>query len=169
MTKFSHYSPFTLLPTEPIDEIGKYPYLVVRLKHGWYQRHQISIYYGEPSVTISHDKNFVQYPELIPDGGVIPHGCRTLILNAVFNVIVKTKFRFRMAVVWGEKEVSYVEQDGSIDESTVRPSGGAQAPCKLAYDISLPNIRPVPSPSKIVRQALPEEENVNKKTLEDDE
>jgi hypothetical protein len=125
-------SPFTSLPSEPIDETGKYPYLIIRLMATVYQRHQITVYRGEPFVEISHSKNLVQHPEPITEDGVITSGCRTLILNAVLEAVKSTGFR--MAVIWGEKEVSYVEKDGSIEASTVRPSGGVPLPNKIAYD-----------------------------------
>ncbi len=125
-------SPFASIPSEPVDEIGKYPYLIIRLMPAVYQRHQITVYRGEPLVTIGHGRNFVQHPEPITDEGVITPGCRTLILNAVLEVVKRGPFR--MAVVWGEKEASYVERDGSIEESTVRPSGGIPLPNKIAYD-----------------------------------
>jgi len=125
-------SPFTSIPSEPIDEIGKYPYLVIRLMPAVYQRHQITVYRGEALAKISHDKNFVQHPEPITDEGVITPGCRKLILDAVFEAVTRTKFR--MAVVWGEEEASYVEPDGSINESTEPPSGGVPLPNKIAFD-----------------------------------
>lgn len=77
-------------------------------------------------------KNFVQHPEPITGDGVITPNCRTFILNAVFEAVTRTKFR--MAVVWGEEEVSYVEPDGSINESSEPPSGGLQFPNNIAFD-----------------------------------
>lgn len=132
MSNYVVSSPFTTIPSEPINEVGKYPYLVVRLMATVYQRYQITINRGEPLVKISHDKNFVRHPEPITDDGAITPDCRTFILNAVLEVVKRGPFR--MAVVWGEKEVSYVERDGSIEESTVRPSGGIPLPNKIAYD-----------------------------------
>jgi len=132
MSNYVVSSPFTSIPSEPIDEVGKYPYLVIRLMATVYQRHQITVYRGEALAKISHDKNFVRHPEPITDDGAITHDCRTLILDAVFEAVTRTKFR--MAVVWGEKEVSFVEPDGSINESTEPPSGGVPLPNKIAFD-----------------------------------
>ncbi len=132
MSNYVVSSPSTSIPSEPIDEVGKYPYLIIRLMPAVYQRHQITVYRGEPSVEISHDKNFVRHPEPITDDGAITPDCRTLILNAVLEVVKRGPFR--MAVVWGEKEVSFVERDGSINESTEPPSGGVPLPNKIAYD-----------------------------------
>ncbi len=132
MSNYVVSSPFTTIPSEPIDEVGKYPYLVIRLMATVYQRHQITVYRGEASVEIGHDKNFVRHPEPITDDGAITPDCRTLILNAVLEAVKRTKFR--MAVIWGEEEVSYVEPDGSIDESTEPPSGGVPLPNKIAFD-----------------------------------
>ena len=39
-------SPFASIPSEPVDEIGEYPYLVARLMATVYQRHQITVYRG---------------------------------------------------------------------------------------------------------------------------
>lgn len=125
-------SPFTSLPSEPVNEVGKYPYLIIRLMATVYQRHQIAVYRGEPAVKMGHGNNFVQHPEPITADGVITPGCRTLILNAVLEAVTRTKFR--MAVIWGEEEASYVEPDGSINESTEPPSGGVPLPKKIAYD-----------------------------------
>ena len=125
-------SPSISLPSEPVNEDGKYPYLIIRLMPAVYQRHQINVFRGEPLVEIGHSKNLVQHPEPITDDGVITPGCRTLILDAVLEAVTRTKFR--MAVVWGEKEASYVEPDGSINESTEPPSGGVPLPNKIAFD-----------------------------------
>ena len=132
MSNYVVSSPSTTIPSEPIDEIGKYPYLIIRLMPAVYQRHQITVYRGEPLVKISHDKNFVRHPEPITDDGAITPDCRTFILNAILEVVKRGPFR--MAVVWGQKEVSYVERDGSINESTEPPSGGVPLPNKIAFD-----------------------------------
>lgn len=122
----------TIIPSEPVDESNKYPYLVVRIMPAVYQRERIDVRIGEPSVAISPNRTYVQHPEPITDDGSMSVGCRTLLLNAIKEAVNRTKFR--MSVIWGEGDVSYVEHDGSIKASTVIPSGGIQLPNKLAFD-----------------------------------
>lgn len=124
--------PFTSIPSEPIDEGNKYPYLIVRLMSAVYQRENIDVRKGEPLVAISPHKTYVQHPEPIADDGNMSIGCRTLLLNAVKDAVNRTKFR--MSVIWGKADASYVELDGSINASTEIPSGGIQLPNKLAFD-----------------------------------
>lgn len=125
-------SPFTSIPSEPISGVGKYPYLVVRIMAAVYQHERIAVREGEPSVAISPQKTYVQYPEPITDDGRLSDDCRTLLLNAVKEAVMRTKFR--MSVVWGEGDASYVEPDGSIQQSSSTPSGGVQLPNKIAFD-----------------------------------
>ena len=97
-----------------------------------YQRERIADHRGEPLVTMGFCTNFVQHQEPITDDEAITPGCRTLILNAVREAVARTKFR--MSVIWGEEEASYVELDGSINQSTKLPLGGVQLPNKIAFD-----------------------------------
>lgn len=125
-------SPFTSIPTEPIADGNKYPYLIVRLMPAVYQRERIDIRKGEPLVAISPGTTYVQHPEPLNGDGSMSVDCRALLLNAVKEAVQRT--RFRMSVIWGERAASYVELDGSINASTQIPSGGIQLPNKLAFD-----------------------------------
>ena len=62
----------------------------------------------------------------------IPPAARQVLLDAVAEAVQRT--RFRMCVVWAPGESSYVERDGSIDESTTPPSGGVALPAPIAFD-----------------------------------
>ena len=125
-------SSFSFLPSEPVNESATYPYLVVQIMASVYQRHYIRVYQGEASVEISHYRNFVRYSEPVTDNGTITPAYRTYLLDAVLHAVQST--RFRMAVVWGEIEASYVEPDGSIEEFIEPPTGGVSLPNKVAFD-----------------------------------
>jgi|GEM_PF-2010544 len=140
-------SPFSTIPAEPLDNpAGKYPYLVVRIMSSVYQRESIEIREGEPSVHIGYRSSYVQYPTPVTTDGLISADCRTLLLNGVLEAVRRTGFR--MSVVWQPGLCSYVERDGTINESEQTPSGGIALPAGIVFDQRVPLSTLVSTPLK---------------------
>ncbi|MEI8172711.1 MAG: tetratricopeptide repeat protein [Deltaproteobacteria bacterium] len=125
--------PFSDIPSEPLDKpSSEYPYLVVRLMSGVYQRERIYIRQGEAAVYIGHGSCFLRHPDPFDEEGIIREGCRKLLLDGVMAAVLKT--RLRMCVVWAPDKASFVEMDKTINESNEPPSGGITLPSKVAFD-----------------------------------
>lgn len=99
-----------------------YPHLVVRIYSAVYQREDIAIREGPPQVHIGYRSSSVQCPEpFMPDGQLSP-SCRDLLIAGVVEAV--PRLRFRMCLVWGPKQSTYVELDGTTFDSAGAPSGG---------------------------------------------
>lgn len=151
--KYNMMIPASGIPTEPLDNpTSEYPYLVVRLMAGVYQRERIDIRKGEAAVHIGHGSCFLRHPDPFDERGVMREGCRTLLLEGVLAAVLRT--RLRMCVVWAADKSSFVELDRTIKESNSIPSGGFMLPSKMAFDAPVKaefdsetvNIKDVPSP-----------------------
>jgi hypothetical protein len=147
--------PYTGIPAEPLDSpTSEYPYLVVRIMSGVYQRERINIRKGEAAVHIGHGSCFLRHPDPFDEGGAIRESCRMLLLESVLATVLRT--HLRMCVVWAADKCSFVEMDRTIKESNSIPSGGVMLPSKLAFDAPVKaefdsetgNIKDAPSPPK---------------------
>ena len=126
-------APFSDSPAAPLENPnGSYPYLVIRICSGVYQRESIAIRQGEASVQIGHHRTHVQHPSPWDSEDGMSPGARQLLLQGVTKAV--TRLGFRMCVVWSKENCSFVERNGIINESTEPPSGGVPAPFKLAFD-----------------------------------
>jgi len=108
--------PSTLKPGQ-----RSYPYIVIHLMPAVYQREEISIACGAPSVHIGHRDTFVHHPTPFSEDG-ISQGCRDLLIQGVHEAVRRT--RFRMCLVWAPDWCTFIERDGSANESNDPPSGG---------------------------------------------
>lgn len=108
-------------PCGPVEE-NSYPYLVVRLMATVYQRERLDVRVGEPAARVGYRSSFVSHPEPFEEGKRIGAACRQLLKESVLDAVRRT--RFRMCIVWGADECTFVEPDGSFVESDDPPSGG---------------------------------------------
>ena len=99
-----------------------FPYLVVRLMAGVYQREEIAIRVGEPHVEVGFRSSYVRHPEPFTATGEISPGCRELLVRAVLAAVQKG--RFRMCLVWARDACTFCERDGTTLDSNQPPSGG---------------------------------------------
>jgi len=130
-------APFSNIPAEPLDNPkGKYPYLVIRFMSGVYQRESIEVRVGESAFHLGVNTTYVQHPVPYASDGSISEGCRKLLLEEVLAAVIRT--RYRMCVVWQLGVCSYVESDGTINESNDPPSGGVALPAKIEFDKRIP-------------------------------
>ncbi len=111
----------TSLTPFPPAEPG-YPRVVIRLAACVYQTEQIELKAGPPLVRISHRTSLLQFPRLFASPGILTPECRSFLVEAVKEAVRRR--RFRMCIVWSRGICSFVEADGSVDESTEPPSGG---------------------------------------------
>ena len=100
----------------------KYPYLVVRVFFGYYQREAIKVQVGPPFVEIQHGGCVIQHPAPLEADGSVSPACRELLTFVVQCAVYA--MQFRMCVVWAKNSCTFVEAD-STSESTQPPSGGA--------------------------------------------
>ena len=115
---------------------GAYPYLVVRVFWGVYQRERILIQTGLPFVEIENRKCVVAHPTPFEADGSVSPAVRELLIRAVQLAVQVMKLR--MCIVWAEKSCTYVEED-SVDESTQPPWGGAK---QMNITFGMPKYRP---------------------------
>jgi hypothetical protein len=113
-------SPWNPEPASPIKR--RYPYLVIRLMGGVYQREEITLQQGAPRVHIGHRDTYVHHPEPFAAEGAVTAGCKDLLISGVLEAVRRT--RFRMCLVWSPNQCTFVERDGSVNESDDPPSGG---------------------------------------------
>lgn len=126
----------TIAPRSP----KRFPYLVVHLMAGFYQREEIAIQKGEAAVHIGHRDTFVHHPEPFNSDGTLGHECRQSLIAGTLEAIRRTGFR--MCLVWSPNRCTYVEKDGLVKESGEPPSGGvgsggvggARLPPDLEFD-----------------------------------
>ena len=105
----------------PVEQ-GRYPYLVIRLMAGVYQREPLDIQPGKPSIHVGHRSSSVRHPEPFNADGSVSKACRALLVMGVLNAVRRTGFR--MCVVWDPENCTFVERDGKCEESATPPSGG---------------------------------------------
>lgn len=130
-------APFSTHPFEPLDNPkGDYPYLVIRLMSAVYQREPIEIRQGTSRVHIGHRTTYVQHRSPRTPEGQVSEECRLLLLQGVREAVRRLKHR--MCVVWQHNSCSFVESDGTINESGDPPSGGATLPNSIAFDQRVP-------------------------------
>lgn len=130
-------APFSTHPFEPLDNPkGDYPYLVIRLMSAVYQREPIEIRLGTSRVHIGHRTTYVQHRSPRTPEGQVSEECRLLLLQGVSEAVRRLKHR--MCVVWQHKSCSFVELDGTINESGTPPSGGATLPNGIAFNQRVP-------------------------------
>lgn len=110
-----------MFPSTPQPGQQSYPYIVVHLMPTVYQREEIAIAHGAPSVHIGHRDTFVHHPAPFSDDG-ISQGCRELLIQGVHEAVLRT--HFRMCLVWAPDWCTFIERDGSVNESNDPPSGG---------------------------------------------
>ena len=99
-----------------------FPYVVVRLMGAVYQKEEISVDKGPEMARIGFRDSFVHHPTPFAEDGALSQGCKTLLKIATLEAVRRTGFR--MCIVWGKDDCSFVERDGSIKESVEPPSGG---------------------------------------------
>lgn len=99
-----------------------YPHLVVRIYSAIYQREDIAIREGPPQVHIGYRSSSVQCPEPFTSDGQLSPSCRDLLVAGVVEAV--PRLRFRMCLVWGPGDCTYVSLDGSTHDRTEAPSGG---------------------------------------------
>lgn len=100
----------------------RYPYLVVHLMPTVYQREEIGIHRGDARMHVGHNDTFVHHPEPFAPDGSISDDCKRLMIAGTLEAIRRTGFR--MCLVWTANSCTYVERDGSANESSEPPSGG---------------------------------------------
>jgi len=114
-----------VLPWNPEPSVAarlRYPYLVVRLMSAVFQREDITLHPGSPSVHIGHRDTFVHHPQPFDADGAVSADCRALLIAGTLEAVQRT--RFRMCLVWAADSCTFVEFDGSVKHSDDPPSGG---------------------------------------------
>jgi len=114
-------SPWNPEPTSR-DSARAFPYLVVRMMAGIYQREDFAIHVGTERIHIGHRDSFVHHPRPFADDGSVTPECRKAMIAAVLAAV--RKFRFRMCLVWARDACTFVEPDGSTLAGTEPPWGG---------------------------------------------
>lgn len=100
-----------------------YPHIVVRFMAAVYKILPIDVHVGEPAVHIETKSAFVQHPQPYADaaGETMSDECKTLLLSGVLEAVQRT--RFRMCVIWNPGYSTFVERDGSFNDSGEPPDG----------------------------------------------
>jgi hypothetical protein len=130
-------SPFSSHPAEPLDNPkGRFPHIVIRFMAAVYQRESIDVRIGEPAVHIGHRASFVQHPAPYAADDSIGAECRALLLNGVLESVRRT--RHRMCVVWKRGACTFVEPDGTFNDSEEAPSGGVPLPASIEFEKRIP-------------------------------
>jgi hypothetical protein len=114
--------PIVFPPPRPVEVPPDYPYIVVRVIAGVYQREDIAIEEGEPCIHIGHRCSYVRHPEPFTDTGQISPGCREFLIRGVLDAV--QRFRLRMCLVWARGACTFCERDGTALDSNDPPSGG---------------------------------------------
>lgn len=108
----------TVAPRSP----RHYPYLVVRFMNAVYQREEIAIHKGPANMRVGFRDSFVHHPEPFDSDGSISPDCKRLMVAGTLEAIRRTGFR--MCLVWTAHSCTFVEKDGSANDSDGPPSGG---------------------------------------------
>jgi len=119
---------------------SSYPYLVVHLMAGVYQREEIAVRSGEPAAHIGHHDSFVHHTVPFSNDGSISQGCKEVLVATGLDAVRRT--RFRMCIVWSANSCTFLERDGSVRESAEPLSGGfgtggvggSPLPADIAFD-----------------------------------
>ena len=101
---------------------GRFPYIVVRLMGGVYQREEIAVHVGAPRMHVGPRSSYVFHPEPFTEAGEISCGCRELLVKGVLSAV--HQYRFRMCLVWSLDACTYCRDDGTWLDSYSPPSGG---------------------------------------------
>lgn len=121
ITPAATVSPWNPEPPAPV-RAGRFPYLVIRFMAAVYQREDFAIHVGSERIHIGHRDSFIHHPRPFEDDGTVSPECRQALIAAVLAAV--RKYRFRMCIVWAPGKCTFVEADGSANDSTDPPSGG---------------------------------------------
>lgn len=111
-----------------------YPHFIMRVSNVA-QRSPIEVRYGTPSVDICSDtprygREYVQHPEPFDADGSLSMACRTLLIAAVQGAARRSEFQMQRCLVWSPTSCSYIEADGSINNSSELPVFIAPEQCE---------------------------------------
>lgn len=100
----------------------RFPYLVVCFMPAVFQREEIAIHKGPAKMRVGFRDSFVHHPEPFKPDGSMSADCKRLMIVGTLEAIQRTGFR--MCLVWTANSCTYVEKDGSANDSDAPPSGG---------------------------------------------
>lgn len=98
-----------------------YPYLVVRYIPAAYSRCPIEFVEHENVKPNEEVLTLVEPHPFDAEGRITPK-CREALMEAVKHEARRR--RFRMCIVFGERDALYIEPDGKVSQSSDPPSGG---------------------------------------------
>ncbi len=100
----------------------EYPLIVVRTHSCNYQREPLALEKGPAHIKIGYRTSLLAHPEVDPETRTLSADARIFLENGVLAAVRRTDFR--MCIVWGVGDCSYVERDGNINPSASTPSLG---------------------------------------------
>ena len=131
-----------IYPAQDVRHVQKrsYPHLVIRLGPAVYQREEITISEGSPSVRVAWRNTQLCHQAPYDSNGEITASAKTALTEGVLAAVRTTNFR--MCIVWSERACTFLERDGRIEHKNEPPSGGygtggaggQPLPLEIAFD-----------------------------------
>ena len=110
-------SPF---PPGIIPPRREFPYLIVRIMCGMWQREDIAIAAGEPEVYIGYFRSRVHCLNPLDDDGELTPACRQLLLDGTIEAA--TRLGFLMCLVWDAEHCTYCKREGGSYDADQPPA-----------------------------------------------